>query len=47
MKRNWFDIEDDNKKWYIPVCVKSIQIDGKKIKADTWYQLKDKKFIEV
>ena len=28
-------------------CVKSAQIDGKKIKADTFYMLKDKKFAEV
>jgi hypothetical protein len=29
------------------VAVKAIRVDGKKIKADTWYQLKDGKFIEV
>ena len=31
----------------IPVCVKTEQVDGEKIKADTWYQLKDGEFIEV
>lgn len=31
----------------IPVCVKSAQIDGKIIKADTWYKLTDGEFVEV
>ena len=30
-----------------PICVKSAKIDGKKLKADTWYALKDKKFTEI
>ena len=30
-----------------PVCVKTEYVDGKKIKEDTWYQLKKGKFIEV
>ena len=34
--------EDD-----ICICVKSARVDGKKIKADTWYCLKDEKFTEV
>jgi hypothetical protein len=34
---------DDN---YKVICVKSAKIDGKKLKADTWYVLKGKKFIE-
>ena len=29
------------------VCVKSAQIDGKKIKADTWYKLQGGKFVKV
>ena len=32
---------------YIPVCVKSAQIDGEIIKADTWYKLSGGEFIEV
>jgi hypothetical protein len=28
-------------------CVKSAQIDGKKIKEDVWYQLKRGKFVQV
>lgn len=30
-----------------PVCVKTEYVDGKRIKEDTWYQLKKRKFIEV
>ncbi|MCP3683889.1 MAG: hypothetical protein GY861_14495 [bacterium] len=30
-----------------PVCVKSVKIDGKKIKEDTWYKLKRGKFTVV
>jgi hypothetical protein len=29
------------------ICVKSAKVDGKKIKADVWYMLKNKKFIEL
>ena len=32
---------------YIPVCAKAEIVDGEKIKADTWYTLKDEKFVEV
>jgi hypothetical protein len=35
----------DNK--YIPVCVKSEKIDGKKLKENTYYKLENKKFVEV
>ena len=38
---------DDKTGRYVPVCVKSVKIDGKKIKADTWYKLKGGKFVEV
>jgi hypothetical protein len=38
---------DRKKERYIPRCVKSVKIDGKKIKADIWYQLKGGKFVEV
>ena len=37
---------DENKGRYIPVCVKSAKIDGKRIKADTYYRLEGKKFVE-
>lgn len=33
-------------KW-IPVCVKAAQVDGERIKPDTWYALKDGEFVEV
>jgi len=45
-KGNWITLaeyDDDGK----PVCVKSAQVDGKKIKADTWYKLENRKFVEV
>ena len=31
----------------VPVCVKTEYVDGENIKADTWYQLKNRKFVEV
>ena len=31
----------------VPVCVKTEYVDGVNIKADTWYQLKNGKFVEV
>ena len=38
--------EDDNGNWH-PVDFKAVRVDGKKIKADTWYRLEKGKFIEV
>jgi hypothetical protein len=38
---------DQEKDRYVPVCVKSAKIDGKKIKPDTWYTLKNGKFVEA
>ena len=32
---------------YLPVCVKAEIVDGERIKADTWYTLKDGEFSEV
>jgi hypothetical protein len=37
---------DTKKSRHIPVYVKTVKIDGKEIKADTWYILKYGKFIE-
>ena len=37
----------DDKNRYVPVCVKTEYVDGENIKADTWYQLKNGKFIEI
>ena len=37
----------DEKKRYVPVCVKTEYVDGENIKADTWYQLRNGKFVEV
>ena len=38
---------NDDKSRYVPVCVKTEYVDGENIKADTWYQLKNGKFVEV
>ena len=32
---------------YIPVCVKTVMVDGKIIKEDNWYTLKNGEFVEV
>lgn len=46
IKGNWLVLaEYDND--YNVVCVKTVKVDGKKIKADTWYVLKNEKFMEV
>ena len=37
----------DDKNRYVPVCVKTEYVDGENIKADTCYQLKNGKFVEV
>ena len=37
----------DEKNHNVPICVKTEYVDGEYIKADTWYQLKNGKFVEV
>lgn len=37
----------DEKNRNVPVCVKTEYVDGENIKAYTWYQLKNGKFVEV
>ena len=32
---------------YIPICVKTVQVDGETIKEDTYYTLKNGEFTEV
>ena len=39
--------EWNNDDEYIPVCVKDEIVDGEKIKADTWYTLKNGEFVEA
>lgn len=45
-KGSWITLAEynDNRK---PVCVKTEQVDGERIKEDTWYQLIDGEFKEV
>jgi hypothetical protein len=38
--------QDKNNNWYRK-DVKTVEIDGKDIKADTWYQLKKGEFVAV
>ena len=40
-------IWNDEKNRNVPVCVKTEYVDGERIKADTWYQLKNGEFVEV
>ena len=48
---NWITLAEwvynSDKERYVPACVKSAQIDGEIIKADTWYKLSRGEFIEV
>lgn len=37
----------DEKNRNVPICVKTEYVDGERIKADTWYQLKNGEFVEV
>ena len=49
-KGNWITLSewkyDNDIKRHIPICVKSIQIDGEVIKEDTYYKLKNGEFVE-
>ena len=40
-------VYDEEKGITIPKCVKTEYVDGKRIKEDTWYKLKNGEFIEV
>lgn len=50
-KDNWIVLAewvfDEDIEKYIPVCVKTAQIDGKVLKEDTFYKLENGKFVEV
>ena len=50
-KGSWITLAEwkwsDEKEMNIPVCVKTEFVDGERIKADTWYQLRDGEFREV
>ena len=50
-KGSWITLAEwkwsDEKKLYIPICVKTEQVDGERIKEDTFYMIKDGKFAEV
>ena len=48
---NWITLAEweysFEKERYVPLCVKSAQIDGEKLKPDTWYRLKNGEFVEA
>ena len=50
-KGSWITLSEweysDDKEMYIPVCVKTEQVDGERIKEDTYYVLKGGEFTEV
>ena len=50
-KGSWITLSEwkwsEEKEDYIPVCVKTEQVDGERIKADVFYVLKDGEFQEV
>ena len=50
-KGSWITLSEweynEEEKVYIPVCVKTKKIDGVKIKEDTYYKLKNGRFVEV
>ena len=37
----------DEKERFVPRCVKTEYVDGKRIKADTWYRLQNSEFVEA
>ena len=49
-KGSWITLSEwkysEDKKRYIPVCVKTEFVDGERIKEDTWYQLENGEFVE-
>ena len=45
-KGNWIVLAEYDEN-ILPICVKSAQIDGEKIKEDTFYQLKNGEFVEI
>lgn len=50
-KGSWITLAEwkysEEKSTYIPICVKTEQVDGEKIKEDTFYTLKNGEFVEA
>ena len=50
-KGSWITLSEwrfsEEKKMYVPICVKTEYVDGEKIKEDTWYKLDNGNFVEV
>ena len=51
LEKKWITLAEwdysEEKKCPVPVCVKTEYVDGKRIKADTWYKLVNGEFKEV
>ena len=50
-KGSWVTLSEwkysDEKNRYVPVCVKTEQVDGERIKEDTFYKIENGEFVEV
>ena len=50
-KGSWITLSewkyDEEKERYVPVCVKTEQVDGERIKEDTFYRIEGGEFVEV
>ena len=50
-KGSWITLSEwkysGDRRHSIPICVKTEYVDGERIKADTWYKLKNGEFVEV
>ena len=50
-KGSWITLSEwvyhDTKERWVPACVKTEQVDGERIKEDTWYKLENGEFVEV
>ena len=50
-KGSWITLSEwvyhDTKERWVPACVKTEQVDGERIKEDTWYKLENGEFVEM
>ena len=50
-KGSWITLAEweysEEKKRFVPLCVKTVQVDGENIKADTFYMLQNGEFVEA
>ena len=49
-KRSWITLSEwgnNDEGEYVPICVKTMQVDGETVKEDTFYRLQNGEFVEV